>query len=91
MITLENAESTIPLPSSVKYETRITRITVVPRMEPVFSEQATHIEIDDEAAGEFIKVSQEGGHTDIAKFVTFDRDEWIVVRDAIECMMSQCR
>ena len=60
-------------------------------MEPVFSEQATHIEIDDEAAGEFIKVSQEGGHTDIAKFVTFDREEWIVVRDAIDCMMNQCR
>ena len=73
------------------YETRITRMTVIPRHEPVFSEKATHIEIDDEAAGEFVKVSQEGGHTDIAKFVTFEKSEWHVIRDAIEYMMNQCR
>jgi len=59
----------ISLPSSAKYETRITRLSVIPREEPIFSEQATHIAIEDEAAGEFVKVSQEGGHTDVAKWI----------------------
>lgn len=32
------------------YETRITRLTVLPKGEPLFAETATHIQIEDEAA-----------------------------------------
>ena len=81
----------ILLPSSENYATRITRVSVLPHGEPVFSERTTHIEIDDEAAGEFVKISQEGGHTDIAKWITVEPSEWPVLRDAIQFMVDQCK
>lgn len=72
-----------------KYETRVTRVTVLPEGEPVFSERATHIEIEDEAAGEFVKVSQEGGNVDSEKFVLFgDRAEWNAIKSAAETMFN---
>ena len=74
-----------------KFETRVTRITVAPLGEPIFCETATHVEIQDEAAGEFVKVYQEGGHTDYQKFITLDKDEWPAVRDAIDRMFGECR
>lgn len=75
---------------SDKYETRVTRVTVLPEGEPVFSERATHIEIEDEAAGEFVKVSQEGGHIDNSKFVLFgDRSEWTAIRSAVDTMFNE--
>lgn len=37
-----------------KYEVRVTRLTILPPSEPIFSERATHIELRDEAAGEFV-------------------------------------
>lgn len=78
-------------PGNDKYDVRVTRITVTPREEPIFSEQATTIEISDEAAGEFVKITQEGGNTDIAKSVVFNPDEWLVVREAIDYVVWQCR
>jgi hypothetical protein len=66
-------------------------MTVLPAGQPIFSETATHVEIQDEAAGEFVKVYQEGGHTDFQKFITLDKDEWLVVRDAIDRMFGECR
>ncbi len=59
--------------------------------QPVFSEQTTRIEIEDESPGEFVKVSQEGGHTDIAKWITVEPSEWPVLRDAIQFMVDQCK
>ncbi len=73
------------------YETRITKIVVSPKGEPIWSEQATQIEIVDEAAGEFVKVTQEGGHTDLAKSIGFDPVEWVTIREAIDDMISKCR
>ena len=74
-----------------KFETRVTRVTVLPAGQLVFSETATHVEIQDEAAGEFVKVWQEGGHVDYQKFITLDKDEWPVVREAIDRMFGECR
>ena len=75
---------------SDKYETRVTRVTVLPEGEPIFSERATHIEIEDEASGDFVKVSQEGGHTDNSKFVCFgDRSEWTAIRSAVDTMFNE--
>jgi hypothetical protein len=65
-----------------EYETRITRVTILPKGEPIFCEQATHIEIDDECSGEFIKISQVGGHVDAEKFVLFNSEEWELVNKA---------
>ena len=75
---------------SDKYETRVTRVTVLPEDEPVFSERATHVEIEDEASGEWVKVRQEGGHTDNSKFVLFgDKDEWDAVKKVVESMFKE--
>jgi hypothetical protein len=66
----------------LEYETRITRVTILPKGEPIFCEEATHIEIDDECSGEFIKISQVGGHVDAEKFVLFNSGEWALVNKA---------
>lgn len=70
-----------------KYETRTTRITVAPEGEPTFSEMATHIEIDDEAAGEFVSVTQPGG----AGGIKICPQEWPAIREAIDKMIGECR
>ena len=63
----------------MKHETRITRYTIAPEGEPIFSELATHVEIDDEAAGEFVVIKQEGGSSELEKRVAFNEDEFAIV------------
>lgn len=75
----------------IDYTRRITQVTVVPRGEPIFSEQATKIEVRDEAAGEFLIVSQMGGHVEIDNAIAFDADEWGSIRDAVEFMIKQVK
>lgn len=71
-----------------QYHTRTTRLTVLPEGEPIFSERATHIEIDDEAAGEFVKVTQQRDKsTQGCDTLTFDPDEWPEVKSAVDTMM----
>ena len=40
-------------------ETRITSLIVLPEGEPIYSERATIVRIEDEAGGEYIVVSQD--------------------------------
>ena len=80
----------IPEPSAT-YDVRVLAIGLIPKGEPVFSERATRIEIEDEAAGEFVKVTQEGGHTEVAKWITIEPSEWPKLRESIEYMIGQCR
>lgn len=75
----------------MEYETRITRLIVAPVGDPVFSEQATTIEIDDEAGGEFVVVKQFGGHTDYEKAICINPDEWPHIKSAIEQLFAICR
>lgn len=42
------------------YQTRITKMIVLPEGEQLFSEMATSIEIMDESAGEYLLIEQEG-------------------------------
>jgi hypothetical protein len=63
--------------------TRITRLTVRPEGEPIFSEMATQIEIDDEAAGEFILVTQQREHG-----IAFEPREWPAIREAIDTLIQ---
>jgi hypothetical protein len=79
------------LPQHDAYDIRITEISVMPKGQPLFSELTTRIRINDEAAGEYVKVSQEGGHTSEQKWVLIDPKEWPAIRDAIEFMTQQCR
>ena len=68
-----------------KYFLRVTRITVTPKDEPVFSEMATHVEVVDEAAGEFVQVTQEG----IAeREIRIYPSEWPAIRKAIDLLLG---
>ena len=67
--------------------TRVTQLTVAPEGEPIFSETATIIEIDDEAAGEFIVIKQTFDHAKLGE-VSFDLHNWPAVRDAVETLLK---
>ena len=71
------------------YEIRTMSILVVPKDQPTFSEYATEIKIVDEAAGEFLEVSQTW-RTDLGK-IAISPEEWPALRDAIDQMIKQCR
>jgi hypothetical protein len=53
--------------------------------EQIFDDSVTEIEIVDEAAGEFLEISQDD------QKLRFDAEEWPHVRDAIEKMFKLCR
>lgn len=74
---------------SKEYEIRITSWTVIPKGEPTFSEMATVVSIDDEAAGEFVTVTQ-SSRTDRGK-IAIDPGEWPALRTAINEAISECR
>ena len=67
------------------YETRTTKMIVGVKNQQIFDDSVTEIEIVDEAAGEFLEISQEGGK------LRFDADEWVYVREAVEKMFKLCR
>lgn len=74
------------------YIERITKITILPDGQPIFSELATHIEIEDEASGEFLIISQDGGSTDRKpNSISIMPEEWPTIRDGIEKMMKSLR
>jgi hypothetical protein len=75
---------------SDKTEVRIMKILVVPKCEPQFHEMAQTIEIDDECGGEFIRIRQNIPSAKSGE-ICIDPDEWSVLREAIEFMLSQCR
>lgn len=71
------------------YESRTLSMIHLPKGEPIFVEAATVVRIVDEAAGEFVEVSQEDreGHGKIG----IDPDEWPSLRDLIDRMVGECR
>ena len=76
----------------MKYTSRITQITVLPIGEPIFSEKATVISIDDESGGEYITVKQQmdyGSEKD--QTVAFDPDEWEEVKGVIDQMFKDIK
>lgn len=71
------------------YETRTTSMTVAPKGEPLFSEQATAVTIVDESGGEFVEVCQ-SGRSDLGK-IAINPEEWPALREAIQVMIENCR
>jgi hypothetical protein len=68
-----------------QYKARIKCVAVVPDGEPMFSEMATMVSIEDEAAGEFVEVSQIG--RDLGK-IAINPEEWPALRAAINRMVK---
>lgn len=72
-----------------QYHVITTRLTVVPEGEPIFSELATHIEMQDEAAGAFVELIQIGKIGEAGRnVVRIDADEWPAIRGAIDQMLG---
>jgi len=69
----------------MNYETRTTKMIVGVKGQQIFDDSVTEIEIVDEAAGEFLEISQEGGK------LRFDAEEWPHVSAAVEKMFKLCR
>ena len=72
-----------------EFETRVTQLTVMPKGGTTYSDMATYIAIDDEAAGEFVTLSQ--SRDSGAAKVRIDADEWPALRAAIDRMIAECR
>lgn len=71
------------------YEIRTTAMTVASVGDSTYSEMATTIAIADEAAGEFVEVTQHG-RVDIGK-IQINPEEWPSLREAIDRMIKACR
>ena len=71
----------------MKYKTRNTRTVIAPEGEPVFSERATSISIEDAAAGEHLAVAQ--CRDDNAPGIQIDADEWPALKAAIDKMFKE--
>ena len=74
---------------AVSTETRITRLVVAPEGATTFDERATTVEIEDEAAGEFVTVTQ--CYSDTDSVINIDPAEWPALREAIDRMIAECR
>jgi hypothetical protein len=72
-----------------EYHIITSAMIVKPKTEPTFSEQATTVGIDDEAAGPFVFISQPTGPHGENK-VAICRDEWPWIREAVEKMLMVC-
>ena len=72
-----------------KFEIRVTKLSVIPPGEPIFSENATHLEICDQAGGEYLSIQQH--HMEERTQVFIDRGNWPQIRDAIDYMIGACR
>lgn len=69
-------------------ETIISSLIVKPKNEPIFSEMATKVSIDDEAAGLFVVIEQHGCN-DIGK-IAVNPEEWPAIRAAVDRMIAFC-
>ena len=67
--------------------TRIKSLIIAPEGEPIFSEMAMIVSIEDDAAGEYIQILQqlEGGDSKIS----IDPAEWPALRDAVDRMLAE--
>lgn len=69
---------------------RITQLTIAPEGEPIFSEKAFVVQIEDDAGGEFLSVRC---HDDQCKSgeIRIDPAEWPALREAINRMVKECK
>jgi hypothetical protein len=74
-----------------EFRVRITRLSVLPPQEPLFSEQCTNVSIVDEAAGEFLEIEQKRGRTDAkSQTIAISPEEWPALKQAIEQLLADC-
>jgi hypothetical protein len=72
------------------YQTRTLKIAVGVKGEPIFHVGTTEIEIVDEAAGEFLKITQSPDDAELG-VIKIDPHEWPMLKAAIDRMMKESR
>ena len=72
----------------MKYIKRITSIMILPEGEPIFCETGTTISITDDAAGEYLKISQCHEELKSGEFC-ITSDEWPAIREGIDMMVNE--
>ena len=70
---------------------RTTRVSLMPDDAAIFEESVTHVYIDDEAAGEFVVVSQHDHSKVVENKVAINPSEWPLLRKAIDQVVKECR
>ena len=76
----------------MKYTSRITQMTILPVGEPIFSDKAILISIEDEAGGEYIQIKQQMDiPSDADQTVAFDPEEWEEVKGVIDQMFKDIK
>ena len=70
------------------YEIRTTALVVLPKGESIFSERGTRIQIEDEAAGEFLRISQIHDGTSQGT-ILIDPEEWPAILKGITLMLDE--
>lgn len=69
-----------------KFNSRITRITVLPEGEPLFNPEAINVTVEDEAAGEFVSIEQIGESQD--NKIWFGKEAWPLLKKAIQTIVD---
>jgi hypothetical protein len=86
----EKADDRLALKAGSAYAVRVTRLSVLPPKEPLFSEQCTHITIVDEAAGEYLEIEQQSGSVDVkAQTIMVTPEEWPALKQAVETLLAE--
>lgn len=76
----------------MKYITRTTKMTILPEGDPIFSENATNIEVAQEAGSDgFLKITQDAGDPIYDGSVCIDHDNWPAIKAAIETMLEDIK
>lgn len=73
-----------------KYISRVVELAVGPEGCDLFDAAVTRVRIEDEAAGEFVVVTQQRSDSSDQK-IAIDPDEWPALMDAINKMVRECR
>lgn len=75
----------------LRYETRITRLSVGLADKELYAPAVTHVEIDDEGGGEFIVLRQHPDDKDGEQTIRIDPEEWPAVAKAVARLMKEMR
>jgi hypothetical protein len=75
----------------MKYETRILKVAVMDEKQSIFSDGVTFVEIDDDAGGEFVVLTQNEPTGDPKRTISIDVIEWPTLRKAIDDMVKRCK
>lgn len=72
----------------MKYVTITKSLIIRPPQEPIFSELATEIYLEDEAAGLFVVIQQ--NKNDNPYKISICKEEWHAIRQAVDQLMERC-